>query len=334
MRKYVSLFVLLALAFFSGKVQAQTPAPTPPDCVVYLNNLTTTAQVPSVNGFDNRFIGCTSWTLQYTATGFVGLTITFQSSPGSSTPTGFVTFAGTVVTGSAVMTSTTGQISTYSNGTVVTPFVRVLFQPGGAGTLDGVLYGYKTGYTGGSSSGGSGCAGTIATPCIVAGPAASGAALSGAPVRIGISDGTNAQNVVSASTVGDASTGVGVPTSQETLYNGATFDRRFACTNQAVITISSGTDAVIVSGVAAKTTRICHLDFASDTQATFTIRQGTGVTCGTNTATLAGGYPNILTLAEDYTPLAPLLTTVAARDVCIHSSASATIGGVVIYAQY
>ena len=117
-------------------------------------------------------------------------------------------------------------------------------------------------------------------------------------------------------------------------YNGATWDRSFVCTNQAVVTISAGTDAVIVAGVAATNVRICHIDFASDTQATFTIRQGTGATCGTNTATLAGPYPSITNLAMDYLAVAALRTTVAARDVCIHSSASATIGGVVIYAQF
>lgn len=117
-------------------------------------------------------------------------------------------------------------------------------------------------------------------------------------------------------------------------FNGATWDRQFVCTNQAPITISAGTDVVIIAGVSSTAIRICHIDFASDTTATFTIRQGTGTTCGTNTATLAGAYPNATTFAMDYQPTAALRTTVTARDVCLHVSTAATVGGVVVYAQY
>jgi hypothetical protein len=91
---------------------------------------------------------------------------------------------------------------------------------------------------------------------------------------------------------------------------------------------------VLVAGVAAKNIIVCHLDFVSDTVATFTIRQGTGTTCGTNTATLAGAYPSILSFAADYGALGALRTTIAARDLCLHSGASATVGGVVTYAQF
>ena len=107
-----------------------------------------------------------------------------------------------------------------------------------------------------------------------------------------------------------------------------------SCDLQATVTISAGTDAVIVTGVSAKNIYICHLDFASDTTAGFTVRQGTGSTCGTNTATLAGAYPNTITAAFDFGNWSPLRTTVAARDVCLHASTSATVGGVVIYGQY
>lgn len=308
MRKIlVSPFVLLVLILsFTGKAAlAQTPNPTPPDCVVFLNNLTTAVSVPSGNGFDNRFVGCDSWTLQYQSSGFTGLTLTFQSSVGSVTATSFGTYTGTVVTGAAAMTSTTGQISTFANGTVVTPWVRVnLSGLTGTGTVNGVLYGYKTGYSSGNGGGGgSACPGTVGTPCVVVGPATAGAAIAGAPVMQGLSDGTNAQ------------------------YG-------FVCNTSAAVSISSATDVVIVTGVAAKSVRICHLDFSSDTTAAVTIRQGTGTTCGTNQVALSGAYQNILGLAEDYTPLAPLTTTVAARDVCLHFSTNVTAGGTVIYAIF
>ena len=171
------------------------------------------------------------------------------------------------------------------------------------------------------------------------GAAAAGAPPAGNPVQIGGFDTTNIQPIAVDTSgrekvVGAAADGsppAGAPVLQG-FYDGTNAKNQFGCTNQALITITAGTDAVIVTGVAATTTRICHIDFVSDTVATFTIRQGTGTTCLTNTASIAGPYPSVLTFAADYQPLAALRTTIAARDVCLHSSASATVGGVAIYA--
>lgn len=307
MRKFVSPFVLLVvLALFTVKeAHAQNPAPAPPDCVVFLNNLTTAVSVPSGNGFDNRFIGCSSWTVQYQSVGFTGLTLTFQSSVGSVTPTAFGTYTGTVSTGAAAMTSLTGEISTFSNGTIVTPWVRVnLSGLMGTGTLNGVLYGYKTGYTGGGGGGGStSCPGTLGTPCVVVGPSAPGAALADAPVLQGLSDGTNAQYA-------------------------------YTCTNQAAITIAAGTDVTIITGSAAKTVRICHLDYSGDATADMTVRQGTGATCGSNQVALTGAYKNLLGIDQDYSANSPLQTTLQARDICLHFSTNVTAGGFVTYAVF
>jgi hypothetical protein len=118
------------------------------------------------------------------------------------------------------------------------------------------------------------------------------------------------------------------------LSDGTNAQYGFVCNSSAAVSIAAGTDVVVVSGVAAKFVRICHLDFSSDTSAAVTIRQGTGVTCGTSTVALSGAYQNILGIAEDYTPLAPLTTTVAARDVCLHFSTNVTAGGTVIYAIF
>lgn len=303
-KQILSLFILLVIAALSqGKLHAQTPPP--PDCVIFINNWTT---AQSSAAFPNYFTGCQSWTMQYTSVGFTGLTLTFQSAPAatSTTPSAFVTYAGTLVAGANPAMSTTGAVSTYANGTVDIPYVRVTLSGlTGSGTVFGVVYGYKSGYTGGGGGGipGTACPGTVGTPCVVVGPASAGAAVSGAPVLQGLSDGTNAQ------------------------YG-------FVCNTSAAISISAGTDVVIVTGVSAKFVRICHLDFSADATSVATIRQGTGSTCGTNTVALSGGYQNILGLAEDYTPLSPLTTTVAARDVCLHFSTNVTAGGTVIYAIF
>jgi len=132
----------------------------------------------------------------------------------------------------------------------------------------------------------------------------------------------------------DAAAAVLYPRNMPSIFNGTGWDREFGCTNQAVITLAAGTDVVIVTGVAATNVRICSLSFSGPTTADVTIRQGTGTTCGTNTATIAGVYGSVTSLAFDFQPTAALRTTVAARDVCLHFSTSVTVGGVVIYAQF
>ena len=72
---------------------------------------------------------------------------------------------------------------------------------------------------------GSGCAGTVGTPCVVAGTAGSGSALAGAPVRIGLSDGTNAQNWLAAIALGDAVNGNNTGAVAAWAWNGTTYDR-------------------------------------------------------------------------------------------------------------
>jgi hypothetical protein len=132
----------------------------------------------------------------------------------------------------------------------------------------------------------------------------------------------------------DSANAIIYPRVEPMAFNGATWDRQFFCTNQATVSLSAGTDVVIVTGVAATNVRICHLSWSGPTTADVTIRQGTGTTCGTNTATIAGVYGSITSQALDFQPTAALRTTVAARDVCLHFSTSVSVGGVVIYAQF
>lgn len=191
---------------------------------------------------------------------------------------------------------------------------------------------------------------------VVVGGAASGAVQAGNPVPIAGNDGTDVRTIatdtsgqqipsntstagadgVSNTTSGPAGAG-GASLYYRVLplvFNSSTNDRQFACTNQAPVTITAATDTVLVAGVASTNIRVCHLDFSTDTIATFTIRQGTGATCGTSTATVAGAYPNVSTFAMDYQPTAALRTTVTARDLCLHASTSVTAGGVIVYAQF
>ena len=287
-----------------------------PDCVVFVSsNVTagsgTTVSIPVAPYFNNRTAACQSWTFQYqvsvTTGSFTGISV--QSAGGEAVAGSFTDWTGTVSSGINPNTNQSGAVVNLTTGciastpcTVPNSFIRILLTRNTfVGAINGVLYGYKTGYPGGGGSGGGGSGCT--TPCPVVGTAAVGQPPSGAPVQVGFFDGTDMQT-------------------------------QFACTNQAAITITAGTDVVLVSGVASTAIRVCHIDWASDTQATFTIRQGTGTVCGTNTLTLAGAYPLIVNFFANYEPASALRTTIAARDLCLHASTASTVGGVVIYSQY
>src|SRR5215469_9786480 len=182
-RKALTTLAVLATAliYAGNSAQAQTNVPTP-DCVIFIN-LGGTANTAV---YDNRFNGCVSFTLTYGASGFSGVTLTFQYAT-LAAPTSFLTYPGSVTTGINPNTSTTGATSIFSNGATATPWLRVAFPGVGGGILQGVVSGYKTG-DGGGGGGGGGCPGTTGTPCVVVGPAGNGVALAGAPVRVGISD--------------------------------------------------------------------------------------------------------------------------------------------------
>lgn len=151
-----------------GTVQTQLN----PDCPVVSIGLTLTSgsgatiTVPGGNGFDNRVIGCQTYTLQYVATASSGsLTgITFQAAGGAATPGTFSAFPGTVSTGINPNTSNTGAISTFATGctsssacTVANAWLNVLITRGTfVGTIQLVVYGWKSGSAKAGSGGGGG----------------------------------------------------------------------------------------------------------------------------------------------------------------------------------
>lgn len=359
--KRLLLVWLMAAGALTGPAQLQAQQPPfyrlSPDCMIFFNQTATGASTT----YDNRDVGCVNWAVTYMANGFSALTLVFQTAQDNSgVPNTFGTFGGTVVTGAASMSSITSTYSTYLG---YAPWVRVnLTAVTGTGRVTGVMYGYRIGWGGGAGGGGAPSGSTVdvtqwggtattlgqktmaaSVPVVVAsdqsavtvqGGAATAAALAGNPVRTGISDGTNAQNAISASAATNANAAVGIPAVAKSVFNGTTWDREFACTLRTNFTLATGTDVVITVASASNITRICHLSFTTDTLATVTIQQGTGTTCGTGTATLAGPYPNVaLGLFFDFGPGSALRTTTTARDICLHLSATSTIGGVVIYEQ-
>lgn len=176
------LLAALALAF-AGISYGQTY-----DCRVLFSISTTgTTTAP----FDNRSNGCDTWTLVYQANNLTGLSLTLQSTNGATGPGAWVTFVGTVVSGINPNTSTTGAQTIVSG---FNSFIRMsaTFTDSGGALINGVLYGYHSGYN--PSNVGT-CPGTAANPCVVDGPNAAGVPPTKAPVLVAGQDGTNVRTI-------------------------------------------------------------------------------------------------------------------------------------------
>jgi hypothetical protein len=253
----------------------------------------------------------------------------------------------------------------------------------------------------------SGCVGTMATPCIVAGPDASGAAPTQPPVLTAGFDGANVQRIktdtagepipantstANADTVSNttltpagAAAGklffsglgyvfngttwdrlrgniTGVTPSNDTftladgagnnpfvqatvtntilsnrnfpyVFNGSTWDRDFACTNQAAVAFTASGNTQIIALSGSTVIRICHFSVSTDAVTNLKFTRGTGANCSTGTTDVSGLYYQVTWLALDFGTQSALRGA-AAGAICVNSSATVNGGGMVIYAQY
>jgi hypothetical protein len=204
--------LLLFFVVFAGAAFAQVP-----NCQINFGPYT----IPTVTPFsDNRVTNCAYWVMTYQVTGFSAISLQFESATGASVPGAFGAYSGTVTTG--VNPSVSVACATPSNCTAVftgaVGWYRVnLISATGSGTVKGTLQGYKAGIPlgGNPPPSGTACPGTVASPCVVAGTAADGAPVSGAPVQVGGFDGANAQTFLTDTSgrqivVGAAATGAAV----------------------------------------------------------------------------------------------------------------------------
>ncbi len=135
--------LVLAMGFLGSKLGAQpltTPVNVIPDCNVYYD-FTTNGSSAS---FDNRFLGCKTFYVAYTNTGFPALTLTFESAPDNNgVPGAWVAFAGVVLEGVNPNVALT-QASTIFYGYY--PWVRITLTGAVAGAgrrIRGTFYGYR-----------------------------------------------------------------------------------------------------------------------------------------------------------------------------------------------
>jgi hypothetical protein len=221
------------------------------------------------------------------------------------------------------------------------------------------------------ASGGSGCPGTVGTPCVVegvsangaavagspvqmggsdgalvryilvdtsgriinVGAAADGAALAGNPLRIGISDGTNAQNVESASTVGMANNGLGILATLPAAFNGSTFQQSYVCPNPVGVSVAASGTTQIVALSGTTRIRVCGVYLTTASSVNVSLTRGTGSNCGTGTAALGGVYQVVSSISLDFGP-SMALTTNAGDALCLTLSGAVSTTGTVIYAQF
>jgi hypothetical protein len=149
-----TLYKILLLIYAPIAI-AQTQTVQQPPCVL---NYAFVANGSSTNLANSSSPSCDKWTLSvYSTSGVSAFSLTFQSAPAatSSTPGTFVTYAGTTATGSNPLTA--AGISTFTNGTVATPWLRLnLTGFTGSGVVYGVLQGTQSLMSKGGGGGGGG----------------------------------------------------------------------------------------------------------------------------------------------------------------------------------
>ena len=367
------VIVALLLAAASGAVLRAQPLTTPvsvaPDCLIFYDF---SANASSA-AFDNRFIGCKTWYVAYTNTGFPALTLTFEDAPDNGgVPGAYVAFAGTIVEGVNPNVALT-QASSIFYGYY--PWVRLTLSGAVAGAgrrIRGTFYGYRQepvisalfvgapnvnlAQVAGTNTVTAGLAGLLA----VGGPNADSSPPTARPVLTAGWDLTNVQTlqltdtgmqivanaVVPADGRDNAAAVLNLSKPEDVydslplevfpfIFNGTAgkWDRELSCNSRAAITIAGAGNTQIVAASGATSIRVCHLSLAMSGQTNITVIEGTGVACATGPANITGAYLNILGLALDLGDR-NRVATAASQALCITNSAAVTGGGFVTYAQY
>lgn len=311
---------LVPLVMFGQQQVKQSP-----DCQVTLQPRST---IGTSSNFDNRSISaasgipCTQWELAYSSTTPVAsFSIQMESAPDSSGVAG--TFA---IFGSAGTTLNTGTVK----NTGYSAFMRInltAISNGGTGTVQATMYGWRDNAATISATGGVASNVNVAQfggNNVITGTGASG---SGIP-RVTISNDSSlaANQSVNQAQIGGSNV-VPDPCQQQTRTTG-------------VLNLTTSTRIVV--GVAAKQTFVCYLQFALSAVAdNIALVEGTGSTCGSGTAGMAGGATagtgwNLLANGSVTAGIGvayAFRTATLADDVCLLVSSAAQVSGVVQYVQ-
>lgn len=327
--------VVLALILLAGSslvLRAQpltTPVSVAPDCLIFFDF---SADASSAS-FDNRFIGCKTWYVAYTSTGFPALTLTFQSAPDNSgVPGAWVAFAGTLVEGVNPNVALT-QASSVFYGYYPWQRITLTGSVAGAGRrIRGTFYGYRQ---------------QPALSVLIA-PGGVVLANQGAPAvqanrwPVFLSDGAAAQGLVANPLFARLSDGAAaVGTTANPLGTGleyflgatSTWTPAPACTQRATITLAGAGTTEIVAAAGVTAIRVCHLSLSLTGATNITLVEGTGANCAAAPTNVTGAYQNVLGLALDLGDRS-LVATAASQALCITNSAAVNGGGFIVYSQY
>lgn len=360
---------VLILVVLLGSVLWSQPLTTPvnmiPDCMVFYDF---TANASSAS-FDNRFLGCKTWYVAYTSTGFPALTLTFQSAPDNNgAPAAWVPFAGAVMEGVNPNVALT-QASTIMYGYYPWQRITLTGAVAGAGRrLRGTFYGYRQTPVativfpaGATVTANQGTANTAVNrwPVYLSdGAAAQGVV--GNPFYNRLSDGAAAQGVVANPLFARLSDGAAAQGTQAnplfsrlsdgtnpfgTFANPLSAGQQYwdgaatayvpvpACTERAVVTVAGAGTLELVALAAGDSIRVCHFSIGYSGATNSTLVYGTGANCVVGTTAVTGAYTNILALALDFEGRS-LVTVPVANALCLTTSAAVTGGGFITYARY
>jgi hypothetical protein len=339
----------LLLLLSGASLLAQNTTVTP-DCQFFFT-FTANGNLPT-NGYPNYPASgingggvCTDWVVSYTAFNVVGSpSLLFQSAPSATatTPGTWVTYIGTTLSGINPNTSTTGAQSAFANETVATPFVRMNLTGLTSGTISGVVYGYKTGSSGGTTpSTGSGCPGTTGTPCVVVGPVAAGSPPTDAPVLMAGQDGTNTQTIATDTSgdvkvVGPSADGAALagPPVRIGASDGTDTRNVLSCVHTVIINDSSSGNTQVIALSGSTQVHICKMTLVTASQVNIQLTQGTGTNCATSNTNLSLLYQLVSTVAEDYAADLSYLVGVAGDAVCLDLGSAVQVTGQIWYDQF
>jgi hypothetical protein len=321
-RWLVHAAALVALGFLSGMAVWGQPLTTPvnvtPDCGPIFFDLTANASSAS---FDNRFIGCKTWYIAYTSTGFPALILTFESdtdTTGVPTPGAWVPFAG------AVLEGVNPNVAVNQENTVFYgyyPWIRATLTGATAGAgrrLRGTFYGYRQ----------------IPVSLVVLPAALTVTADQGAPNTdanrwpVYFSDGANPQGTQTNplfARLSDGTNPFGTSTNPIYAIQGS------LCTSKAVVTLSAAGATQVIAASLGKTIRICHVSLSAASPVNVQLIEGTGGACAAGTASLTGNYLSVLGMVLPFE--SNPLTGSASQALCVSLGAAVTAGGVITYVQ-
>jgi len=360
---------LLAFMLLSASCAfAQGPAPQQnipqlgiPDCQIGPFTVTTTGRSSPV--YDNRFTGCTNWTLYEFGNGSVAtVSIELDQAPDSNASPGtWVVWPSSDVGSASVhplTTITADQSSLFEFYPWISVNVTVL--TGAGANVTYMAFGYRpkqgadasaNGIGSGSSSNCNGAASGSATsgnPCLVAG--SNGVTVEtirtnsngGVAVQANLGAGSDGVSNANTSFAISDNTSAAIPLTGPLLFNGVSWDRAITCNKSAFISALAATTTQIVAGVAAQKIRVCHIYISNNSATAMTVTpvEGTGTNCGTGQTQLWGKIllnPN--TLAGDdvdvpFTSSGPLTTNVAADALCMTGSAAGASDVSIVYEQH